>query len=428
MERIMKKREMARLFVLGVLSLGLGSASTYAQGDSESFQPITAPIKNRGTYHIASGTWSRADSATSFSSDVIYRNSTAASFILDPGSADILIDSGRLPGPTSPITDTSVPGTRTAYTVDCFQLAYCTSVAAPEQISVRTTFYDEYRPCTDPAASSAELAASFVMNGLPAGSPTGGTNCWIVSFDLTGGSEFDMTSDGNGDFDQIGSMRPVRDSFGVAFEVLNASGLSQTVPIMTGECTGVVPGAGTAFGPPAASSTGLDSLDEVWAGMAAGGGSCITGNCPTGPYLGFMLTLFGNADPAPAPGSSFCTALPNATGMPALMNAFATDVNDDLILTASPVPTVIGVFFNGPTMVASPVPLGDGLRCAGGMIQRMGVVFTIRGDPRTASLPINYSAPYASSLVGERNFQYWFRSGLSSGTGSNVSDGYTITF
>ena len=48
--------------------------------------------------------------------------------------------------------------------------------------------------------------------------------------------------------------------------------------------------------------------------------------------------------------------------------------------------------------------------------------------PNTVTVAVRYDAPYASGLTGEKYFQYWFRSGLSTGTGSNTSDALAITF
>lgn len=46
----------------------------------------------------------------------------------------------------------------------------------------------------------------------------------------------------------------------------------------------------------------------------------------------------------------------------------------------------------------------------------------------TAALTLDYSAPYAVGLTNVQHFQYWFRSGLATGTGSNASDAISISF
>ena len=82
-------------------------------------------------------------------------------------------------------------------------------------------------------------------------------------------------------------------------------------------------------------------------------------------------------------------------------------------------------------MLGGTSALGDGLRCVGGMTTRLlpfvnaGMMMQL---PSTATISINYTAPYAAGLTGTQYFQHWFRSGLSTGTGSNTSDGVAITF
>ena len=130
-------------------------------------------------------------------------------------------------------------------------------------------------------------------------------------------------------------------------------------------------------------------------------------------------------------GVPFCSSLPNATGARAILTCTGEDPNTDLAFSASPVPNTIGMFFFGPMALGGAASLGDGLLCVGGMTTRI-TPFVNAGmmmqPPNTANLSVSYTAPYAVGLVGERHFQYWFRSGLSTGTGSNTSDAISITF
>ena len=50
------------------------------------------------------------------------------------------------------------------------------------------------------------------------------------------------------------------------------------------------------------------------------------------------------------------------------------------------------------------------------------------GGGDEARLEIDNSAPYAVGLAGTQHFQYWFRSGLTTGSGFNLSDGLSIDF
>jgi len=130
------------------------------------------------------------------------------------------------------------------------------------------------------------------------------------------------------------------------------------------------------------------------------------------------------------PSTAYCSSLPNATGSPASILA-SGDANSSLVLTSAPVPNTLGQFFFGPTMLAGGSSLGDGLRCVGGLTTRLLPLVTagmMMQAPNTASLTLNYSAPYASGLTGTMNFQHWFRSSLATGTGSDTSNAISITF
>ena len=125
----------------------------------------------------------------------------------------------------------------------------------------------------------------------------------------------------------------------------------------------------------------------------------------------------------------YCSANPNSTGQPACLTATG-DVNVNLTLTSAPVPNTTGQFFFGPMMLNG-ATFGDGLLCAGGMTTRIlpfvnaGMMMQL---PNTATISINYTAPYASGLTGTKHFQHWYRSGLSTGSGFNTSDGLSVTF
>ncbi|MFT5052383.1 MAG: hypothetical protein ACI8QZ_003816 [Chlamydiales bacterium] len=127
---------------------------------------------------------------------------------------------------------------------------------------------------------------------------------------------------------------------------------------------------------------------------------------------------------------SYCASLPNATGSAALLTC-SGDPGSSLVLTSTPVPNTTGQFFYGPMMLAGGSSLGDGLRCVGGATTRI-LPFVSAGmmmqAANTASISLNYTAPYASGLTGTQNFQYWFRSGLGTGTGSNTSNAIAVTF
>jgi len=141
-------------------------------------------------------------------------------------------------------------------------------------------------------------------------------------------------------------------------------------------------------------------------------------------FMGWVVSL---GDPACV---SFCSSLPNATGSSATLTCSGVP-SSSLVLTSSAVPNTTGQFFYGPMALGGAGTLGDGVRCVGGLLTRMLPFVTAGGmgqPANTASLTVNYTAPYASGLTGTKHFQYWFRSGLGTGTGSNSSDAISITF
>ena len=70
---------------------------------------------------------------------------------------------------------------------------------------------------------------------------------------------------------------------------------------------------------------------------------------------------------------------------------------------------------------------GDGLRCAGGAVYRLGVRFADSNGSASWG-PTYPNAPWSAGT--ERHFQAWYRNNLSPacGTGFNLSNGYTILF
>lgn len=141
------------------------------------------------------------------------------------------------------------------------------------------------------------------------------------------------------------------------------------------------------------------------------------------------------------PGAAFCAGVgcpcgnegvlgagcANSTGGGALLGASgdATVGSDTVSLNVSGVPAAIpGLFFGGPLEVA-PSPFGDGLRCVGGSIRRLEVVFSDAAGNASTSVSL-------SSLEGLtggelRQYQYWYRdiSGPCN-TLFNVSSAYRI--
>jgi uncharacterized lipoprotein YddW (UPF0748 family) len=136
-----------------------------------------------------------------------------------------------------------------------------------------------------------------------------------------------------------------------------------------------------------------------------------------------------------ANGENECTGAVNSTGRGALAGyAGSTSIAaNDLVLMASGLPpNGVGLFFYGST--ASQTPFGDGFRCVGGSISRLGPPQQANSQGATMRV-VNYLAPPANSgsgLIGAgstRRFQYWYRNvGGPGGTGFNLSDALVLDF
>ena len=130
---------------------------------------------------------------------------------------------------------------------------------------------------------------------------------------------------------------------------------------------------------------------------------------------------------------SYCTALPNTSGLPAeigwsgstsiFANAFTLHVSQGP-------PLKNGLFYYGPLEAA--VPWGDGIRCVGGSLQRLSVIqLDANGE---ASFPLDFSQAPAGSgphqlFPGDTsNFQFYFRDPLGGPAGWNYSDALSVAF
>jgi hypothetical protein len=136
----------------GVVLLG---ASAFAQSNlSGQMRPITAPVKYAGVYHLGTGTWTHGTQGTAATSaaGIIYDNTCATGYYGPMPQNAIWTDEGRLPSLSSTVLpnswglgNDSEVGTQNSYTVDGFQIAYCT-----DEITARTyniKFYEAYDAC-----------------------------------------------------------------------------------------------------------------------------------------------------------------------------------------------------------------------------------------------------------------------------------------
>lgn len=99
----------------------------------------------------------------------------------------------------------------------------------------------------------------------------------------------------------------------------------------------------------------------------------------------------------------------NSTGLGASLAAFgsAQVANDSVVLSVTGCPAnTPGLFFGGPNSLAG-LPFGDGLRCVGGIVVRLGVVPTSSAGLAQSLLPLAATEGLSGGEL--RSYQYWYR-------------------
>ena len=116
---------------------------------------ITGPVKNAGTYHLTTGTWTRANSAVANfgSSDNIYSNTAQSSYYyrtigpLGFLALGQLIDEGAVPGTTNPTVFANGGATAEVNQVAEIQFSYCDMDPTSGVAGWTLKFYEDYAPC-----------------------------------------------------------------------------------------------------------------------------------------------------------------------------------------------------------------------------------------------------------------------------------------
>jgi hypothetical protein len=125
--------------------------------------------------------------------------------------------------------------------------------------------------------------------------------------------------------------------------------------------------------------------------------------------------------------SNYCIAAPNSAGPGEHISATgSTSISqNDMVLSATGgVAGSAGLFFFGTATAQA--PLGDGVRCVGGFIQRLNPVqFSDAAGVTVRALDFSVQPLLDSANAGEtKYFQHWYRDILGpGGTGFNASDG-----
>ncbi|MCY2961566.1 MAG: integrin alpha [Planctomycetota bacterium] len=142
---------------------------------------------------------------------------------------------------------------------------------------------------------------------------------------------------------------------------------------------------------------------EVWT-MA------LSGNCPT-PY-------------------NYCGSANNSTGQPALISNTGTvsiAANNFTLVCSGLPPSTNGLFYYGGTEIQQ--TFGNGYRCVGGTVFRLGVQQASPGGVMTRLL--NFPSLGGMGTINSGStwkFQCWYRNPAAGGAGFNLSNGLSATF
>jgi len=433
------------LMTAGILLVG---ASAFAQQNAANrVQPVTGPVRNAGVYHLSTGTWTRHATQANLGADIIFNN-TCNSNYFSAFSGDSFGDEGRLPSPTSPNNLTSKPGCTASYLIDGIQLGYCTDQTAG---NYTVSFFEAKAACT--ASIGVIPTATYTLalgTQLPAAAVVGTANCWIVTIDAAGGvANFTMQADGDGTY--AGGTGTDRFMWTMS---TTAAGTG-TGPLIAGDPNVCQLFDGTRWDPTVnylEDGTGMGAVDAFYieGGVTAPGCYWFGG----APYASFWLELNANACLPTEPGVTFCsgdgtaTACPcgnvggagrgcgssvDATGARLGATGTASLAADTVALNGSAMPNSNALYFQGTLRqnTGLGVVFGDGLRCAGGTIIRLGTKTNVAGvSAYPAAGDLAVSVRGAVTAPGIRTYQVWYRNAAAFCTAStfNLTNGYEITW
>jgi hypothetical protein len=300
------------------------------------------------------------------------------------------------------------------YAVNGFEVGYCSS-----HVGALTWTYQFAHSYTACGASEIVPNYTITVTGMPAGTPAGGQNCWVVGIDVSNetGSDMVLSADGDGTYSNGTS-----DTFGFGFLPDPLVQADFTGPILAGNvawtgggprgihtpCTGTdgtiwdsTPGIGQGPTPPGETlGSGMTSQDFFriagYPGPPSGPGCYYFGG---NPHADFYLKMFASANCTPtdpvvtfcAPGVGGILTCPcgnpqvpagatkgcdnfasGGTGGAILDGSGAASVSADTLdfqITAG-VGSNVTVLFQGTTSNAN-TRSGAGVRCVSGTLKRL---------------------------------------------------------
>ncbi len=457
----------SRSVALTVCALAMSALPAAAQV-TDAAQPSALPslvvhkapsaAKYGGTYHAATGTWTRRSTqARAVGSDIIYSNTAASSYFSTAGGAggfaplSTNFDEGVIPSTANTSTFPTAPD-RDVYNINGFQINYC-DFGAADSGGWEISFYESYTPCTNNPTPTATITSM----GLPAG---GG--CWVIDIDLTGGQEFLFAGDGGDGFQDD----PNLDSFGWSFKYAGTDGSGAAGHFLSGDpgstdpnwAPGMLPpdGTGTYYGGPSpcpSGTTGLMTQDFWWLEDPTGsnsncfffGGYSNNNGCGSNfnPLASWHFEIYAEGL-ATSIGTNYCPSTPNSTGVMTELTASGSDValDDNVCLLATNlVPGAVGFFITSETQGFVMNPGGsNGNLCVVGEVGRFlqniqqfktadaaGTMSldTSIGEWSLTNIPTAVPPLFYSATAGmTTNFQLWHRDI----GGSNFSNGLSISW
>jgi len=147
----------------------------------------------------------------------------------------------------------------------------------------------------------------------------------------------------------------------------------------------------------------------------------------------------GSGTPCPCNNSGAaghgCASSFSVDGGQLLVTGVASITNDTLILQASSLPGTTSVYMQGTLQVGGGfgTQLGDGLRCVGGVVVRLGSMRNTAGGsqyPSAGNSPISLRGQIPP-VGGTRYYQCWYRTrdmNFCTGARYNLTNGYALTW
>jgi len=473
------KQPRGRAILLILLASSFGEA---AEAQLVQPKPITSPVRDAGTFHMASGTWSSPAGGPAVGNAwAIYDNSCEVGYYVGLGLGLATVDSGRVPS-------TSDGGLTHCYEVSAFRFGYCSyqdpGGANGGLESFVLAWFDCYDACSAAVTTgTASPVQAFLLSNLPGGGTDSTQGCWLITFNLANSTvTFPLAGDGNGNFDNVAST----DHFAWWFEPqlfptgsdagpIIAGDPLQFLPTSAGQCAGAGSGAegeGTdhpGWGPSSGAGTGIGELAYLGMGVAPltacywfGNYANNTGN----PLAAFYHELWGGAGnncrgcdyiPDPPHGYPYCSGdgttgtncpgftvgaagagCPHGAGANGSSGALIVSTgnaqfsNDTYGFYLSNGPSSLGILIQGASPNSYPggnpnLPDSAGLLCVNP--QQRGFVETtpLGADSDEAQIDDFQAQPFGASAQPEGSstyYQFWFRDGMN----PNANPGPNVEF